>query len=112
MAVAAKRVADYDFVGFEQVAGGKMRFFRVPLAHPRGAPDAGQQPAVEGRGEPALPFAEKDIRDRPLGEFALLIEEEHLVPTGLAGGVKARVVELPASGFVIEKYIGRIRPLS
>jgi hypothetical protein len=79
-------------IGFEDVA----------------AVDAGEEAAVDGRGEEAAVFLDEDVVDGGFGDFVALIEKEDFVVAGLDCCLEGLRVEGAMGGFVEVHGVSRV----
>jgi hypothetical protein len=110
---AADGVAEIDGVCAAKVFEAQDAFFGAGVGgQDVAALDAGEQAAVDWRGEEAAVFLYEDIVDGAFSYFAALIEEENIVVTGCDCGLEGFSVERAVGGFVEVHGIFGVRALS
>jgi hypothetical protein len=91
-------------VSAREVLGVERRLDETPGAQQMLAEDSGQQPRVEPRRQPLAAELQDDVRTRPLGELAALVDQQDLVDSRPCRGHRC-VVPLPVSRLVKSKDI-------
>jgi len=106
-------VRQIDLVGCAQIVEAEDFFYDVGLSFKdMTAMDAGEQAAGNGRRVEDAVLLDEDVVDCAFRDFIALIQEDHVIVSGLRCGLQRFSVEGAMRGFVKVHGIGRVGALT